>query len=245
MLYYCVRNSFGLHQKGEVVIAQLLEVGDQVSIKVSKERREWGELPYQDGTIGTIVGFDETPYDRTDNLHVEVGVYRNFRWPLVRLGTETNGTTHFIYCHYIQLTDKEEHERRVQGFHSLQHTNPETTERVEYIRELPETDLCVGDYVYIRGGNIQEKAVLMRGDPPHKDDSPAQTKRIYVIKAIIYSNIMKPREGEPCPIYNVGDPSDDSWTAELEAKDVFLKERGELWLLKKHGLSSFSFPGIM
>jgi hypothetical protein len=90
-----------------------LRVGDEVAITIPQENREWGYNPCPDGTKATILGFSEIHYGRLGNFGFKPGVYVNRACVNVRL---PDGKEYSEYSGRLELTDKDEYERRLAAF---------------------------------------------------------------------------------------------------------------------------------
>ena len=125
---------------------QLLQIGDEVVIKIEKESREWGYNPCPDGTRAKVLGFGEVHTPRIGNLGFKPGVYRNRCWIKVQL---KDGKKHEENHARISLTKKklekersEELRRKKKGWEQLRNE--------DFLRPLPETTFWEHDVVLIK-----------------------------------------------------------------------------------------------
>ncbi len=98
----------------------LICVGDQVTLDVEREAREWGyNPPYPDGTEAIVVGFTQIVYteQQAKATGKQPGQHNNTCWPVVQL---PNGSVIKENHSRLKLKDQEEYERRVRG---LKQTN--------------------------------------------------------------------------------------------------------------------------
>lgn len=119
------------------MLGEVLSIGDQCSIKIPKENREWGYNPCPDGTIVTVTSFIDSYYGRTGNFGREPGVYQNGCWVNVSNGQKE-------WCENtgrLTLVDEEEYKHRVADWR----VSPEKY-RVK-LRDLPATAFWEGDFI--------------------------------------------------------------------------------------------------
>lgn len=122
------------------MIGEILRVGDDVELTISKESRDAGYNPFPDGTRGVVTGFGEITWGRLNALGMKPGVYTNYSWVRVKLGNESEI---FENSSSVTLVDTDEKERREKEWFSKR-----SEDRVqEKVRDLPETPFWEGDIV--------------------------------------------------------------------------------------------------
>lgn len=180
------------------------EKNDCVVIDVLKDNRDAGYNPAPDGTIGTIVGFNEICYGYINNFGMKPGTYLNKYWPHVKL--ETGETIQISTCHIRHSVDGLIEERR-KAYLQLSEEERRFIENGERVGDLPETHFWPGDVV--RSSKHNGEKLIIRG--------------------IDYTNIdSKCHNGSQYPFYNISYSFDDWYTVARE-EELELVERGNVW----------------
>jgi len=186
------------------VIGEVLKSGDVVIINIPDENWRWGYRPVekQRGTTATVEGFGEITYSRVQNYGKEPGVYINHAWVKVS-GVEKGSVSS---C-FLELADGEEYERRLAHFRE---------HRDEYdvrLRGLPEMELWEGDIVEMPKGNPWP------GSPRLK------------VSSINYNYLGQMRQDgvTPMPEYTVEPEGGKAGTVAVNASELKLIERGNVW----------------
>lgn len=201
------------------MIDELMGIGDEVVITISRENREWGYNPCPDSTKATVLGFSEIHYGRLGNFGLKPGVYVNRAW--VKLLLE-DGREHTEWSGRLELTDKAEYERRLTEFRKRQKENPDNWYSKEFLRELPETPFWEGDFVrvYGRSGLINIYSEM----PPERDPD------IFQIIRIDYHYLTERTQvGTKWPAYKISDKLGSGWHTSASEDDMMLVERGPVW----------------
>lgn len=206
------------HKLETITLEKFMQLGDRVIVNVNPERREWTDVKYVDGTIGTVVGFKQ--YDdyarRVPNFGTPPGIYSRRGVPLIRFEDRTGG--------YIQASDlafedptlkaKRVEERQARGGMDTDEEFSNTTR----IGDLPDTPFWEMDIVTVHsehwGGNF--------GAAIQECDTPAVLK----VDSINYDD----RNGEHT--YSVsGRYASGHTTGQIRAdkKELKLVERGNVW----------------
>ncbi|MDA2922976.1 hypothetical protein MYX07_06970 [Patescibacteria group bacterium AH-259-L07] len=203
------------------MIDELMRIGDEVVITIPRENRECGYNPCPDGTKATILGFSEIHYGRLGNLGLQPGVYVNRAWTNLRL---EDGREHTEYTYRLELTDKDESNRRLAEFRKRQQENPDNWRNKEFLRELPETPFWEGDFVRVRGRSAVT-SVYSEMPPEHDPD-------VFQIIGIDYRYLTeKTQVGTKYPAYNISDKLGSGWHTSASEDDMVLVERGPVWKL--------------
>lgn len=189
------------------MIEAVMRVGDEVTITIPKENREWGYNPCPDGTIAVVLGFSEIAYGRLSNLGVKPGVYVNRSWVLLRSRKEGSLTE---FSGYLEFADKAEYERRVALYRRHQQEWPSGWRDKEFLRDLPETPFWEGDIVRV---------------------SSSDNRQLQIV-SIDYANLAeKTQLGGKYPAYRVSDSLGAGWHTSASEDDMVLIERGPVWKL--------------
>ncbi len=201
------------------MIDQLMRVGDGVEITIPQESREWGYNPCPDGTQATILGFSEIHYGRLGNFGFKPGVYVNRAWVTVRL---PNGQEYSEFSDRLELTDKDEHARRLAAFRKLQQEQPDNWYSKEFLRDLPETPFWEGDFVRVRGhAGVMSVYSEM---PPDRDPE------VFQIIGIDYHYLTERTQiGTMYPAYKISSKLGAGWHTSASEVDMVLVERGPVW----------------
>ncbi len=120
----------------------LIQIGDNVTINIDEESRQWGYNPLPNGTKVKVIGFGEVYYHRTQNFGHRPGIYVNKC--LVKIKTKDNDE-HNINHVFLTLNDKKEYKKRTDKYKK----DPELIEQRTFLRELPETPFWEWDVVQI------------------------------------------------------------------------------------------------
>ena len=116
----------------------MLNIGDEVVVRVAQENREWGYNPAPDDTPGKVVDFDHIAHGRL-NGHTKPGVYLNRYWPKVKL---SDGRTITIGSFHLKnLTTQ---------------SSPTSSKDDDWLSELPESSFWEGDRVSIDREDYKE-----------------------------------------------------------------------------------------
>jgi hypothetical protein len=210
------------------MLGEVLNVGEKVTIQVSKDSQDWGYNPAPNGTVVEIVSFGEIEYGYTNNFGNEPGVYTNHCWANVRLPNQS--VIHISTCHLdvcsksydgidIKEIDIKEYDRRVAAYHDSYKKTGKWEDK-NRLRDLPETRLWVGD-------SITDKGM------PEYD-------RLYVA-GINYHYIGQKRDdGSDMPLYEVSNTWPSGWRSASDDKDLTLIERGNVWKYYHKEPMSFS-----
>lgn len=189
------------------------EIGDEVTIEVSKESRSWGYNPASDGTKGTVVGFETTDYGYVGNFGKKPGMYLNGAWPKVRL--ETGEVISISSC-YVKLKPGLFEARR-DAFWNLSDVEQKALKENDRVGDLPETNLWPGDKVRCIGNKNKIQSFARRSDN-------------LVISRINYGWMNSKREdGGPMPFYEVSDELMGGWWISAGDDELELIERGNVW----------------
>lgn len=201
------------------MIDELMRVGDEVVITIDKENREWGYNPCPDGTKATILGFSEIHYGRLGNFGFKPGVYVNRAWVKVRL---PDGKEYCEWSGRLELTDKDEHERRLAAFRKLQQEQPDNWQSKEFLRELPETPFWEGDFVRTHG----RSAVTSVYSEMPPDHDPA----VFQIIGIDYHYLTERTQiGTKYPAYKISSKLGAGWNTSASEDEMVLVKRGPVW----------------
>ena len=202
------------------MIDELLRIGDEVTITIPKENREWGYNPCPDGTKATVLGFSETYYGRIGNFGFKPGVYVNRCW--VKLHME-DGREHTEFSSRLEPTDKNEYEHRVAEFRKAQQEKPnDWHNNKEFIRELPETPFWEGDKVRV---HARLALTVVTGEMP-----PEHDPEIFTIVEIDFHYLNeKTTIGTKYPAYKISDKLGSGWHTSANEDDMKLVERGNVW----------------
>ena len=210
------------------MIDDLLKVGDEVTITIPKENRDWGYNPCPDGTKATVLGFSEIYYGRINNCCLKPGVYVNRAWVKLLFDVSAasfvgvdHGPHHTEYSGRLELTDKDEYERRLAEFRKMQEENPNNWRREEFIRELPETPFWEGDKVRVRA---RLALTVVTGEMP-----PEQDPTIFTVIGINFHQLDETIMGKNYPAYNISDKLGSGWHTSASEDDMELVERGNVW----------------
>jgi hypothetical protein len=198
------------------MINELIKVGDEIVIRIPQENRKWGYNPCPDGTKATILGFSQTYYGRFGNFGFKPGVYVNRAWVNVRL-SDGNGKEYFELSGRLELTDKDEYERRLVAFQKHQQENPNWHNK-EFLRDLPETPFWEGDFVRVRG-----RSAITSNIPPNRPD-------VFQIIGIDYHCLTEYAQvGTKYPAYKISSKLGACWHTLASDDDIVLVERGPVW----------------
>lgn len=202
------------------MIEEVLRIGDEVTLTIPEENRQWGYNPCPDGTNATVLGFSETYYGRIGNLGFKPGVYVNRYW--VKLHMQ-DGREHTEFIARLELADKNEYERRVTEFSKAQQEGPrDFHDNKEFIRELPETPFWEGDKVHV---NARLALTVVTGEMP-----PDYDPDIFTIVGIEFYRLnQKTKIGTKYPAYNISDKLGSGWHTSANEDDMKLIKRGNVW----------------
>lgn len=189
------------------IIEAVMQVGDQVTITIPKENREWGYDPFPDGTKAVILGFSEIAYGRLDNLGVKPGVYVNRSW--VILNSWEEGPL-IQFSGRIELVDQKEYARRVALYRQHQQESPGDWRDKEFIRDLPETPFWEGDIVRV---------------------SSLDNRQLQIVSIDYVRLTEKTYYGATFPAYKVSDNLSAGWHTSASENEMVLVERGPVWKL--------------
>ena len=201
------------------MIDELMKVGDEVTITIHKENRDWGYNPCPDGTRATILGFSEIHYGRLDNFGHKPGVYVNRSGVKLRF---EDGREHTEWSGWLELTDKVEYEQRLAAFRKHQQENPDNWRSNIFLRELPETPFWEGDFV-----RVSRRSAVMsvfRELPPDRDPDVFQ-----IIRIEYHYLTERTQFGTKYPAYNISDKLGAGWYTSASEDDMTLVERGPVW----------------
>lgn len=201
------------------MIDELARIGDEVTITIPQESREWGYDPCPDGTKATILGFSEIHHGYLRSFGFKPGVYVNRAWTNVRL---ENGHEYSEYTGRLELTDKIEYERRLVELRKHQQENPDSRRSKRFLRELPETLFWEGDFVRVRGRSV---VTSVYGEmPPDRDPDTFQ------IVGIAYTDLDRlTARGTKYPAYSISSNLGAGWHTSASEDDMVLVERGPVW----------------
>jgi len=187
------------------MIGDVVNLGDNVIVKVSKENRDWGFNPCPDGTIAEVISFGEIDYGYINNHGREPGVYENRCWFDIRLpdGKEVN-----ISCCHVEPVDAKAYEAKVTEWRQTAKASGDWSS-AKRLRDLPETKLWPGDYVTCSHlGDYEELRV-------------AYIKYNYIGQ--------KRTDGSDMPLYDVSNKFPSGWTMAAGDDDTTLIRRGNVW----------------
>ncbi|NTV22525.1 MAG: hypothetical protein HGB03_03095 [Candidatus Yonathbacteria bacterium] len=203
------------------MIDELTRIGDEVIITIPQENRECGYNPCPDGTKATILGFSEIHYGRLDNFGFKPGVYINRAWVNVQL---PNGKEYFESSGRLELTNKDEYERRLSAFRKLQQEQPDNWRSKEFLRNLPETPFWEGDFVRTCD---RSTVTDMYGEMlPNRDLDVF----VFQIVRIDYRYLTEQTQvGTKYPAYNISSELGAGWYTSASEDDMVLIERGPVW----------------
>lgn len=178
----------------------MFEIGDQVTITIPKENREWGYNPCPDGTQATVVGFSEITHGRINGCGKKPGVYTNTSWVKVQLSDNSVITE---FAGRLNLTNAELRERRLQLRREALRKDNVFWDDIGFLRDLPETEFWEWDIVEFKGQTLK-------------------------VVGINYENIgQKCYDGcTDMPIYRVGG---EGWYQSPRPEDLKLVKRGNVW----------------
>jgi len=215
------------------MIGEVLRVGDEVSITVPQENRDWGYNPCPDATRAVVLGFSEIHYGRINNFGFEPGVYPNNSWVKLRL---EDGRESIEFASRLELTDKGEYERRVAELRELNQVDPDSWhKRKEFIRDLPETPFWEGDVVLVH--KLVPIAVVS------KEMLPESGPEVFVVVGIDYAYLdEKTTVGTKYPAYRISDQLNAGWYTSASEDEMELVERGLIW--KYHHGEPLQFADI-
>lgn len=198
-----------------MAITNCIQVGDRVSITIDAEDRNWGYNPVPDGTLATVIGFNEIAWGRFHNCGLRPGIHQNRAWAKLRLD---DGKEMTEWSGRITLLDKSAYEERIKTWQERQHDEPDNS---DFIRDLPETPFWEGDWVRDADG---EKLIVLNityadngksyyGCSSHLNESWRQFTADK-LELVARGNVWKIAHGEP-PTF-----------ANLEEEATFAKMRG-------------------
>lgn len=200
------------------MIDELARIGDEVTVTIEKENRDWGYNPCPDGTRATILGFSEIHYGRIHNFGFKPGVYVNRAWAKVRL---PDGKEYSEWLGRLELTNKDEYEHRLTAFRKLQREQPDWHNK-EFLRELPETPFWEGDFVRVSGRSAITSV--------HSEMPPDHDPDIFQIVGIDYHYLAeRTQAGTKYPAYRISDKLTAGWQTYANEDDMVLVERGPIW----------------
>lgn len=205
------------------MMGDLLEVGDEVTITVDNESREWCNHP-PDGTKARVVGFGEMHWSRICNFGIKPGFYLNRCY--VKLILES-GQEHTEYYDHLKFVDKQKEARRVAEFRK-QSENRNNNWRYErdFLRDLPETPFWEGDKVRLRD-QVESSTIatvfsviLPQGHNPHE----------FMITVINYDHLTKfTEDGRKFPAYDISYGFGLGLCTSENEDEIELVERGKVW----------------
>jgi hypothetical protein len=201
------------------MIDELLELGDNISVTIGNESREWGYNPCLDGTKATVLGFSEITYGRIGSCGLKPGVYVNRSWPRIRL---ESGHEYTEWTGRLELCDQNEYGRRLAEFRKRQAENLDDFRTDEFLRDLPETPFWEGDFV--RVNRRLAVSVVYDNMPPKQDPETFQ------VIGIDYGKLdSKTVAGLKYPAYNISDKIGGGWHTSVSEDEMELAERGPIW----------------
>ncbi len=182
---------------------RIFEPGDQVTIKISKEEREWGYNKYPDGTVATVVGFTESIYGRVHNYGRKPGVYENTSW----LKIDVDGVEYTETSSRLTLTDLEEYEQRKARERAKLKQDRVYPVTEGFLRDLPELPFWEWDIVRLKDGRYEEYSLK--------------------VNSVNYDYLgRKTENGSDWPIYHVGG---DGWYTAVKEDEIEMVRRGQVW----------------
>jgi hypothetical protein len=187
------------------MVGKIIQVGDKVAVNIPDENWDGGYRPveHQWGTVATVKGFGEIHYTRIENYGREPGVYVNHSW------VELEGIDGQISSCFLEpLVDEDEYKRRVEAFRK----DPDAPTKVR-LRDLPEMALWEGDIVEMPEGN------------PWNDEPRLKVARINYE----YLGWMRTDGVTPMPEYTVEPEGGNAGTVAVNASELKLVERGNVW----------------
>lgn len=194
------------------MLDDVLQIGDEVVVTVSKENRDWGYNPCPDGTKGVVVGFAKIHYSRIQSFGLKPGVYSNKCYPYVKIEGKKElsiGTFH------LKMVDEREYERRVAAWREVGGSGNRMHKEELFLHDLPETKFWEGDTV-----RIVPRAQF-------KDDGSVvgADNKIMMIVGIEYGWRNK---GEP-RTYRISNDFGAGWHTYAKEDELVLVERGNVW----------------
>jgi hypothetical protein len=213
------------------MMGSLLRAGDAVTITIEKESREWGYNPCPDGTAATVVGFEETYHGRI--LGLAPGVYANEFWVRLRFADGKESTE---FAGRIELTDKEESERRVAAYREALRLDPDYWKNSrQRLRDLPGTPFWEMDWV--RAARTSGVVSIYERMPP------SCRPEILQVVGIDYHHLAtKCLDGSKFPAYRISSKVGAGWDTSASEDDLVLEERGPVW--KHYHKEPLSFPSL-
>ena len=186
------------------MIGDVLRVGDEVTITLEAESREWGYNPCPDGTRATVLGFTESTYGRLGNWGRAPGVYENHSWVKLRLA---DGREHQEWDGRLTLVgvDDAEYQRRVDAWREAGGIKA----AAGCIRPLPATLAWEGDWVEVRGERYIVQRINYDWTPRVYDISDSldagwhTMARDGEMKLLERGNVWKYEHGEPLSFADV------------------------------------------
>ena len=202
------------------MISNLAQIGDEVTITIPKDNRDWGYNPCPDGTKATIIGFSEMTAGRINNNGRKPGVYRNTSWATLRL-EDQGAAVVALHKEYRELTnrldliDQVEYQCRLEAFRAQPVEHTDDWRITDFLRDLPETPFWEGDFVKIAGRSLIKdwgSNLATSRDP-----------EIYQIIRINYSD-----RANHCA-YDISDKLGSGWHTNANQANMTLIERGPVW----------------
>ncbi len=213
------------------MIENVLQVGDQVTIMIGKGDRMSGATPFPDGTVATVVGFNEIAYGRLLNFGLDPGIYHNTSRPNLLL---EDGRERTEFFRRLEMIDQDEYNRRVNERRSAITSPRDWRVRMKRIRPLPDTPYWEGDLVRIhdRSQTIDAWAEL----------PPKPFPEVYIIIYIHYLGLATSAYGKkfPPPVYVMSDKFSSRWSMLACEDNVELVVRGDVWKYYHHEPLVFS-----
>ncbi len=206
------------------MLSSLINVGDQVFIRIPEEIRLQGYSHYEDGTLVTVLGFLEIAYGHFNETGLRPGIYQNRLWVKV---LPPDGKEYFEACDNLQLIDPAEYQRRLNERNQPSSNPLHRPNSKDFIRPLPETLFWEGDIVRIKSCN-------------RSNSKPNPNSILFCIVGIDYLNLGRTMEIDRSdwPIYRIIDEysSANNYLDQRLAResDLELVTRGSIWRLN-HG----------
>jgi hypothetical protein len=207
----------------------LFRLGDEVTVTIPAENREWCYNTCPDGTKATIVAFEDQYhyYRRSDARLRKPGIYKN-TYPIFLL---ENGQRYVNTCGRITLTDEIDQERRILEWKSLP---ADQRESMTYHDSLPDTPFWEGDKVILKGQEaITPVTDSFRGPQyraGHEINSQNDLQTSSELTVSIVEYIDYPKFGtEDDPRYRLYSGQNHRIPFSVSAAQLELFQRGNIW----------------
>ncbi len=219
-IYYLL---FFLLLVGDIMINDVMQIGDKITVNIPDENWEWGYKPVakQRGTLAEIIGFGEVHYSRTDSYGKKPGVYVNRYW--VNIRTE-DGKEYSEFSGRLEMVNQQEYQRRVDEWREKGGAN---AREEEFIRELPETKFWEDDKVLVFGTSkvVSVDALNASQEDFEKIQSGEKPESYLTIVCIEYGW----RSDNNVWTYRVSDKFGAGWHTYAHEPELVLMERGNFW----------------